>query len=70
MWFDEKGCARGLECLRNYRKQWDDKKKTFQDRPFHDWSSHGADALRMLGITYRDELKASGPVKRNIRGLA
>lgn len=70
MWFDEKACARGLECLRNYRKQWDDKKKTFQDRPFHDWSSHGADALRMLGITFRDELKAAGPVRRNIRGLA
>lgn len=70
MWFDEKACARGLECLRNYRKQWDEKKKTFHDRPFHDWSSHGADALRMLGITYRDELKANGPIKRHIRGLA
>lgn len=70
MWFDAKACARGLECLRNYRKQWDDKKKAFQDRPYHDWSSHGADALRMLGITFRDELKALGPVKRNIRGLA
>lgn len=70
MWFDAKACVRGLECLRNYRKQWDDKKKTFQDRPYHDWSSHGADALRMLGLTYRDELKAAGPIKRNIRGLA
>lgn len=70
MWFDAKACVRGLECLRNYRKQWDDKRKAFQDRPYHDWSSHGADALRMLGITFREELKALGPVKRNIRGLA
>lgn len=70
MWFDAKACVRGLECLRNYRKQWDDKRKAFQDRPFHDWSSHGADALRMLGITFREELKSLGPVKRNIKGLA
>ncbi len=70
LWFDAKACAQGLECLRNYRKQWDDKRKSFHDRPYHDWSSHGADALRMLGITYRDELKASGPVRRKIRGLA
>lgn len=70
MWFDKTACARGLECLRNYRKQWDDKKKAFQDRPYHDWASHGADALRMLGVTFRETLKAIGPIKRNIRGLA
>ena len=69
MWFDAKGCAHGLECLRNYRKQWDDKRKSFQDRPYHDWSSHGADALRMLGLTFREELKSAGPLKRNIKGI-
>ena len=46
MWFDEAKCAHGLECLRNYAKAWDEKRKVFQDRPFHNWASHGADALR------------------------
>lgn len=69
MWFDKTKCSKGLECLRNYRKQWDDKKKSFQDRPYHDWSSHGADALRMLGITFRDELKGLAPPRRNLRGI-
>jgi len=55
MWFDEKGCAQGLECLRNYRKAWDEKRKVFQDRPFHDWSSHGSDAARYLALTYREQ---------------
>ena len=55
MWFDEKGCAQGLECLRNYRKAWDEKRKVFQDRPFHDWASHGSDSLRYLALTYREQ---------------
>lgn len=55
MWFDESNCAQGLECLRNYRKAWDEKRKVFQDRPFHDWSSHGSDAARYLALTYREQ---------------
>ena len=55
MWFDETACAQGLECLRNYRKKWDERRKTFEDRPFHDWSSHGSDSLRYLAITYREQ---------------
>jgi hypothetical protein len=39
-------CDRGLTCLRNYRKEWDEDRATFRDRPFHNWASHGADALR------------------------
>lgn len=57
MWFDKTKCERGLECLRNYRKKWDDSRKTFLQTPMHDWASHGADALRMLGVTYREASK-------------
>jgi hypothetical protein len=39
-------CERGLKCLRNYRKEWDEDRATFRDRPFHNWASHGADSLR------------------------
>jgi hypothetical protein len=39
-------CDRGLKCLRNYRKEWDEERSTFRDKPFHNWASHGADALR------------------------
>lgn len=46
MSFDAKNCKRGLDALRNYRKSWDDKLKTFRSYPLHDWSSHGADAFR------------------------
>jgi phage terminase large subunit len=57
-YIDEKNCAKGLEALRNYRKRWDEKRKTFEPRPHHDWSSHGADSLRYLGVTYRERLQS------------
>jgi hypothetical protein len=53
-WIDEKRCERGLNALRNYRREWSDKLKMFSDAPRHDWASHGADALRSFASGYRD----------------
>lgn len=44
--FDAERCVRGIECLRQYRREWDDKLKAWKGRPLHDWASHGADAFR------------------------
>lgn len=54
-WFDEKRCERGISALKNYQRAWDPKNKIFQDKPKHDWSSHGADAFRQLGLGIRKE---------------
>lgn len=56
LWFDEKKCEAGIDALRNYAKRWDDKRKTFEERPYHNWASHGADAMRMLGVTYKEKI--------------
>lgn len=53
-WIDETRCERGLNALRNYRREWDDRLKMFRDNPLHDWSSHGADALRTFAAGYDD----------------
>jgi phage terminase large subunit len=45
IWFDAKNCADGLKSLRQYRYEYDDKKRTFRLRPLHDWTSHYADAF-------------------------
>jgi hypothetical protein len=42
--FDQHRTARGVECLDNYRKEWDERRATWRAKPLHDWSSHGADA--------------------------
>lgn len=45
-------CARGLKCLRNYRKEWDEDRACFRDKPFHNWASHGADSFRNFAQGY------------------
>ena len=49
-WFDADKTKRGVECLRQYQREWDDKLKTFKNRPRHDFSSHAADAFRYLAL--------------------
>lgn len=51
MWFDAVECKHGIECLRQYRSDWDDKQGVLRLRPLHDWTSHSADSLRMLAVT-------------------
>lgn len=41
--FDEVGCDLGLKRLKAYRKEWDDERGVWKDRPRHDDASHGAD---------------------------
>ena len=45
-YFDRVRCKTGLDALRQYRKQWDDKNQVFKNKPLHDWCSHAADAFR------------------------
>ena len=60
-WFDKNRCKYGIDCLRQYRKQFDDRMQTFKNKPLHDWASHGADAFRygcsVDGPTRTDWLK-------------
>jgi hypothetical protein len=36
--------------LRNYRRVFNEKLNVFQEKPLHDWSSHGSDAFRYLAM--------------------
>lgn len=53
-WFDETRCADGIKCLDNYRKEWDDQRGVWKDRPRHDWASHGYKAFETAAVQ-RDE---------------
>ncbi|MCU1752159.1 terminase [Pseudomonas sp. 6D_7.1_Bac1] len=48
--FDESKCEKGIGCLENYRKEWDDKRGCWKDRPLHDWTSHGSDGFRYFAV--------------------
>lgn len=43
----------GIAALEQYRREWDDEKKTFRASEVHDWSSHLADAFRYLSLAWR-----------------
>ena len=49
-WFDKLRCARGLDCLAAYHREWDSKRAVFKGTPAHDWSSHAADAFRTSAV--------------------
>ena len=53
-WFDHK-TEEGIECLRQYQREYDDDKKIFRDKPRHDFTSHGADAFRMMAIAWKEK---------------
>ena len=67
-WFDDGKCSEGLEALRQYQREWDEDKKAFRERPRHDWTSHPADAFRMLAVAWRGEAKPE-PEKGQLKDL-
>ena len=50
-WFDKVKTERGLECLKLYRAEYDEKLQALKPRPVHDYTSHAADAFRYLAMT-------------------
>lgn len=67
-WFDAEKCEQGIECLRQYQREYDDDKKMFRDKPRHDWASHGADAFRMLAVAWKEQEKIEA-IDKPIRGI-
>lgn len=45
--------AEGIAALEQYRREWDDDKKSFKASEVHDWSSHLSDAFRYLAMSWR-----------------
>jgi phage terminase large subunit len=50
LWIDETHCVDFIDAISQYRAEWDDKKGMFKDTPYHDWTSHWADMLRMAAV--------------------
>jgi len=63
-WFDKAKCKDGIEAIRMYRREWDDKRQEFKPHPLHDWTSHYADALRYFAVGHQERSSAR-PMKRN-----
>jgi len=60
-WFDKDKCSRGVQALKNYKHEWDDKNMVYRKSPLHDWSSHGADAFRTFAVGFKKKLNSQMP---------
>jgi phage terminase large subunit len=49
-----------INAISQFRREWDDSRKCFRDKPVHDWTNHFSDALRYLAWTWRE------PPKQNV----
>jgi phage terminase large subunit len=70
-YFDEALCVDGLKAIRRYKRKLRPDEVSLQPKPDHDWTSHFADALRMLSVAYQEET-APGPdshTQRDAYGL-
>ncbi len=54
IWFDAEKCRDGIEALRQYQREYDEDKKAYRQSPRHDWTSHPADAFRMLAVSWQE----------------
>ena len=70
-YFEKTNTKDGLQALRRYRKESDEKKGIYKPHPLHDWSSHYADAFRYFAIAFRDRSKQQrvGQPQANISWL-
>jgi hypothetical protein len=68
-YFDKEKCGSVVDCLANYRKEWDDRLGAWKDRPRHDANSHVADAMRLLVKGWMDHgMHKNGEASENSYG--
>lgn len=67
-YFDKAKCKDGIEALRMYRREYDEKRQEFKPHPLHDWTSHFADALRYFAVGHKVRPEAQ-PIKYSSRGI-
>ena len=60
--FNSIKCKKGIEALRSYRAEYNDKLEVYKPTPLHDWASHAADAFRTFatGVRKKDPRKRRG----------
>jgi phage terminase large subunit len=70
-WFDRDKCAEGIKAMRQYRREYDDLRKVFLERPLHDWASDPADAFRYLAVGLQEPTAAAKALpKRSMSWVA
>lgn len=65
---DRVRCSQLVKASKAYRREWDEERATYRNRPLHDWASHPADMLR-TGAMYTP-VSHAGPKKLKLTNEA
>ncbi|GAB7023768.1 hypothetical protein JCM12178A_23260 [Salidesulfovibrio brasiliensis] len=63
--FDAARCEAGIDALRHYRREFNERVGDFTPRPVHDWTSHAVDAFRYFAVGFREERAGVRPGRTN-----
>ena len=67
-WWDYEKCKDGLDALRQYRWQTNDKGE-IKNKPVHDWTSHSADAFRYFAVGNQQTTQWTTKLEYNELGI-
>lgn len=56
-YFDESTTEVGIEHLKKYKREWDEERKTFREKPEHDGSSHASSAFCTLSLSWNQQAR-------------
>ena len=65
-WFDKVKCEEGISALSNYHRKENPVAMTYSNEPVHDWTSHGADSFRLMGVSYNERMSETVHQKQDM----
>ncbi len=66
-WFDKVKCEEGISALSNYHRKENPVAMTYSNEPVHDWTSHGADSFRLMGVSYNERMAETVHQKQDMQ---
>lgn len=64
LWVDKERNKEWLRSMKNYCREWDDKRGAWKDIPYHNWASHDADEFRMCAVIADKMINDIGIINR------
>lgn len=51
LYIDKEKCKEWIKSMKNYGREWDEKRGMYKDEPLHNWASHDADLARYAALS-------------------
>lgn len=64
LFVDAVKCKQWIRAMKNYSREWDEKRGMYKDEPLHNWASHGADEWRYAAIAEKKMLNNNQVLNR------